>query len=500
MKDFIKKIIFFLEKLSSKPRIDGLQLSEGSLEYAYLEYGQPKTAALRLPPGVFKKNKLEQPDQLLEALKQIHQAVMPDEPNKILRVTLVLPASMVYVQSFNVPNVGEERLKETATLNLQMISPISVSQANMSAQVISETPDRYEMLGAFADKNIVNQIKDILIQAGFAPVAFEFPALSITRLIRESATPGQKSALTFQVSSEGIDLFILKNGELYFDYFRSWESIQGEDRSISREVFDGVVTDEARKVINFSLSRFNETPAQALIIAPGFEAQIGGILEKNFNLKAVPLALNGITPVFYAALGAAFRGKLEVGKDGDLKVINLGGESLMRTIYNEQILNFIALWRNITAGVFAVLLLVFIFAASFLVSQYKGLSTQLTDFSAITNQKELADLVGKTEEFNSLVAAVRTVRSSVPPWYEVLNHLEKVSSANSIKITSMDISSLSAPVSAFGTAADYNAALAFKNALSADPSFINVNMPLTQITPVPNSNSVSFNITFKFKI
>ncbi|MGC9611207.1 MAG: hypothetical protein ABSE68_03265 [Minisyncoccia bacterium] len=496
----MKKIVFFLEKLSSKPRIDGLEINEGSISYAYLEYDKPKTLALRLPPGIFKDNKLAEPDQLLKYLKQVHESVIPNEPDKMLRVTVVLPPSMVYTQSFTVPNVGSERLKETSTLNLQMISPIPVPQANMSAQVINETPDRYEMLGAFTDRNSVTQIKDILIQAGFAPIAFEFPALSITRLIRGSSVSDGKSALVFHVSSEGLDIFILRNGELHFDYFRSWKSIQGEERSISREVFDGVVAEEVRKVVNFSVSRFNETPAAALIIAPGFEAEIGEVMAKVFNLRAVPLVLNQTPSVFYVALGAAMRGKLEVKEDGDLKIINLGGESLTKTIYNEQILNFIGLWRNITASSFTVLLVAFIFSASFLLNQYKGLTNQLSEFSAKASQKELADLANKAEEFNGMISAIRTVRGSASPWHETLSHLESVASTNHIKLTSLDISSLTSPVSAFGTAADYSSALAFKNALLSDPGFMNVNMPLTQITPLTGGAGVSFNITFSFKI
>ncbi len=487
---------FFLEKLSSKPMLGGLEISDSALECVFMEFDKPRTATVRLPPGVFKNKKLQEPNQLLESLNKLHRLLVPAEPERILRVTLVLPSGLVYTQGFNVPNVGKERLKEAVTLNLQMISPIPAANANMSAQIIAETPDRFDLLGAFTDKNIVNQFKDILIQARFAPVAVEFPALSLTRLIQESVRLNQKSILVFQVSSEGLDIFILRDHHLNFNYFRSWQSIQGDERSIQRSVFDQVVIEEVRKVINFSLSRFNDSPQWALVIAPGFESEVIDLLERNFNIKVTPLVLNQVPPAFYAALGAAFRGRAELNET-DLEMINLGGESLTKMIYDEQVLDFISLWRNITGGVFSLLLIVFIFAASFLVAQFKMLSAQLAAFSPVGDAKELQDLILKANEFNGLVRAIENVRGAVLPWHELLNHLGSIIVANKVRMVSLDFRSLYSPVSMFGTAPDYNTVFSFKNALAADPKFSNVNLPITQIL-IAEDNSASFNLSFQF--
>ena len=335
--------------------------------------------------------------------------ILPNEPDKELRITVVLPAALVYTQSFNIPNVGADKMKETAELNLQMISPIPPANANMSAQIIGETPDRYDLLGAFVDKNDAGRFRDILVQGGFSPVAFEFPALALTRVISQSVKLNQDSTLVAHVSSDGLSIIILRDGKLYFNYFRSWQSIQGEARTISRSVFDAEVIDEVRKVINFSVSRFHETPGGAFVVAPGFESEIVGLLEKNFSLRAVPLVLNDISPVFYVALGAALRGKTEFGED-EIKVVNLGGDDLVKNIHNDQILNFLSIWRGITVGVFSVMLVAFIFAASFLVSRSKDITNQLSEFTYSGRQQELADLTAKVSEFNTLVSTINNVR------------------------------------------------------------------------------------------
>ena len=498
MDNLFKRIKSLLDKLSSKPRIDGLQLSDAGLEYVFFEYEKPKTVALRLPPGILKNGKLEDSAQFLGYVKKLHDMILPNEPEKMLRVTVALPAALVYTQSFNIPNVGADKIKETAELNLQMISPIPVANANMGAQIIGETPDRYDLLGAFVDKNDTGRFRDLLAQGGFSPVALEFPALALTRVIDQLTKLNQNSTLVAHVSSEGLSIIILRNGKLYFNYFRSWQSIQGDARAISRPVFDAEVIDEVRKVINFSVSRFHETPSGAFVVAPGFESEIVGLLEKNFGLRAVPLVLNDIAPVFYVALGAALRGRMELG-EGELKIVNLGGEDLVNNIYNDQILNFLSLWRNIIVGVFSIMLVTFILAASFLVSRSKDLANQLNEFTYSGRQQELADLTAKVSEFNTLVSTIKSVRGNSLPWYDVLNHLGNVAEASHVKLKSVNILSLNSPISLFGTAADYNTVLDFKNTLSSDPEFLNVNLPLTQISIAPD-NSVSFNLSFQFNV
>ncbi|MGC9603176.1 MAG: hypothetical protein ABSF47_01750 [Minisyncoccia bacterium] len=498
MNNILGKIKFLLEKLSSRPKFDGLEINESALKYVFMEFDKPKMVSLRLPPGIFKDNKLQEPNQLLESLNRLHKLVAPDDPERIQKVTLVLPPGSVYTQSFNIPNVGEERMKETVTLNLQMISPMPVADANMSAQIIRETPDRYDLLGAFADRNTVNQLKDLITQAHFTPIAFEFPALSLTRLIRRSVKLNQRSTLVFQISSDGLDIFILREGRLYFNYFHSWRSIQGDARTISREAFDGVVIDEVKRVMDFSMSRFNEAPDGTIVIAPGFESEVIGLLEKNFNIKAVPLVLNDATPAFYTALGAAMRGRKE-SEEGDFEAINLGGESLTRAIYEEQIFGFISLWRDVTAGIFLVLMISFIFADSFLISQSRGLENQLAAFSYSGSQKELSDLSAKMTEFNGLVSTIRSVRGTASPWYELLSHLGKVADSNNVKIKSLGISSISSPIDLYGTADSYDTAFDFKNALASDSEFTNVNLPITQIS-IGTNGTASFSLSLQFKV
>jgi len=233
MKTIFKKIATFFERLSSKPKIGGFQITDSSIQYVRIENGfEPVTASIHLPPGVIVGGFIKQEDQLLKHLKKLHNSVVLGGEKEELRVVVCLPSAITYTQTFNIPNVGRERLEESVRLNLQMISPIPVENAYMSWQILQETEDKYELLGAFVVIDVMDKFKNLLIEAGFQPIIFEFPSLSLSWLINKVVGLRPESSLVLSVSSDGIDIFLLRNGLIYFDYFRSWQSVQGSEREI----------------------------------------------------------------------------------------------------------------------------------------------------------------------------------------------------------------------------------------------------------------------------
>ncbi len=498
MQKALKQILYLLEKLSSKPRIDGLEIHDGGLEYVFLEEQVPRTAAVRLPPGVFENGKLKNPEQFSEALGRLHEIVAPNDPGKLLRVTLVLPEGLVYTQSFEIPNVGEDKLEEAVTLNLQMISPMPIEEANMSAQIISETQDQYELIGAFANRASIAELKDTLAKAHFIPVAFECSAFALARLVRRFVKHQAQSVLLLETSSDGLSLFILREGTLHFSYFRSWQSIRGEAQSIPRELFDAIVVQETRKVVNFAVSKFGEAPAELWLMAGGFEKEIAEVLGTNFSFKIFPFVLGSYPNVaqpFYASLGATLRNWEEEQKR--FASINLGGEDLSNEIKEEQILNFIVLWRNIIVGVLAIILVAFGLSATFLVKQSNLLTQTASSFTPRDAGSDYAALSERADEFNALVRAIREVKQGNLPWQPLLAHLFSVMEEQQITLRAIEVQSLYDPIRLGATAPDNQAVTKFKNALSDDPKFKNIDLPLTQIA-VLGSNSVSFNVTFQF--
>ena len=128
-----------------------MHISDSALLYAEI-YGGLKTAGVKLPPGVVMDGKILDPAQFRIALKQLHTAIDSNE-KKTIPVAVVLPTAGIYTQSFTTPNVGRERLQESALLNLQMISPMATDTSYMSWQLMQETPDQFEV-GRITEKNL----------------------------------------------------------------------------------------------------------------------------------------------------------------------------------------------------------------------------------------------------------------------------------------------------------------------------------------------------------
>lgn len=186
LQDLLARLHSLVERLTSPPRIAGLEITDSGLQY--LRVGKDIQAlSLRFLPGVLRDGKILDEARMEETLRQLHDMAEPGKLRQMLPVVVALPPSLIYTQSLSIPNAGREHLEESADLNLQMIAPMQRDQAYASWQLIAESPDRFELLGAFAERVIVDRFRAILARCGFAPVALEFPSLALSRVIVEAA-------------------------------------------------------------------------------------------------------------------------------------------------------------------------------------------------------------------------------------------------------------------------------------------------------------------------
>jgi len=489
------KILYWLNKLSSQPKIGGLQISDSAFQFVLIDKDRPQTAALRIPPGVIKAGRIQNRDSFVELLNQLHQIIEPDKKNKRIKVVVSLPSELVYTQNFSVPNVDSSLIDESARLNLQIISPLPPEQVYTSWQVISESQDQYEFLGALAEKSVIDEFITVLNEANFMPIAFEFPALALARLISYAQTAIPQSILILNISSDGLDLSIIKDGKLHFDHFRSWFSIQGESRQITRELFESVVIEEVQRVINFSINRFKEWLKNVIIIAPGFEAEISNLIGERFGLTVTPLAIRDFSflgPSWFSVIGSALRGLIDRSQDRE---ISLTPFSSIESYYQEQTLNFIILWRNIIIGVATVFLIIFIGVNVFLINVFNQNQEQLETFKTQPIMKELNTLQDKVKEFNKLVEMIEGVKSNAPFWLSLFNQLQTITERYRISYDRIVMTAVNEPIYISARAPSSNAALEFKNVLTQQLAPKKIDLPLTSITNL-DDGSVGFILNF----
>ncbi len=499
MAKFSEKLGYFWDILISRPKTGAIQITDAFLQYVLIDRNKINSFSLKIPPGILNNGIIQNRDYFISLLRQLHRLIKPGKDKEKIKVIVNVPAELVFSQSFNLPNIDSELMNESAKLNLQMLSPIQPEKAYLSWQKINETLDQIEFLGAIAERKKIDDLSQALEEANFKPVAVEFPALALTRFINKFLMSETKTYIVLHISSDGLDLFILKNGQLYFDHFRSWKSIQGDNRQITRSFFEATVVEEVQRVLNFALNYFKEKLSQIILIAPGFEEEIKKLLETTFGLETIFLDTRGFTnlgPSWYVVLGSAVRGTVDRSKDQEITLTQL---TPIEEYYQEQVLSFTILWRNIILGMMAIFLIIFIGIDIFLIDYYKKTQDQLATFKSQEVLGELEELKSKAQEFNDLVDLIEKEQGPQKvSWLEFLNTLTNLTASYNIKIERLLISSLEQPIQLNGIAPSKVSLLDFKEALSKKNYVKNVELPLPSIS-ILEDNSVAFSLNFNYQ-
>ncbi|MDP3725479.1 MAG: hypothetical protein Q8R20_03365 [Nanoarchaeota archaeon] len=490
IKTYIQK---FLERLSPEPRVAGLSITNEDIRYVFAgEKGEEKFS-VRIPEGTMENGVVKNPKELQGALWQLHDAVLPKKKDEIIKVVVSLPPGAVYTQSLKVPYVGEDQLEESVRLNLQIVTPIRAEDAYMDWQKVKEFDNEIEILGAFIEKVHVENIKGPLLSAKFYPVALEFPAIAMMRMIKMKDREG--IIMFVCVSNDGMDFFITKEGCLYFDYFISWKEIKGESKELSRELFDETLERETRKVSNFALSKAGKSIEKAVYIAPGMEARVESVLRK-LGLKTEAAETLGATlgPLWYAAEGSGRR-----KDEGSVaREINIGGEGMGRAFFEERLIRFTRLWRNIGIGVMVVFLVIDGGMATLLGRDATEIEARVAAFKARGEEGELVRLEDEVKTFNALIGMVGKAREGERNWAAFLANLRRITEAKNIKITRIEVDGRTGLVSLAAEGGSHGAVIDLKNVLALETGIENVDLPLSKIA-VTDGNNVTFFLSFKIK-
>lgn len=487
------KVMRFFERLSSRPNVGGVYVSSLGVQYVSASGGAPKMFSLRFPPGVVRNGRIEDAEQFKNVLTSLHEAIVPGKSSEIVQSVVVLPSFLVYTQSFSVPNVGEDKLQESASLNLQTISPLPAQTSRMSWQMLEELSDRYDLLGAFVESDVVDAYESAFIEANFRPLAFEFPSLSVSRLLEKSGGIKEKNELLLQISSDGVNLSIVRKNKVYFDYFRSWASVKGEGDQISKEQFDQVVVDEVRKVMNFSMGKFKEKVDSLLLVAPGFEDGVREVIRKNFEIPVETLALSfeGMSPIWYVPLGAGMRDMFNLGERDEY--INLGKETSEDLFFEEHLIGFVRLWRNALGIILGFFFIVFLSAFVFLSSQERSLEGSIIVSKSQINTEDVSDLSERAERFNAIVGALGESSNNAKEWKELLENIRSIAGDERVFVERIDVGSLSSSINVLAVAPNNGSVIGFKDALIGSGLFDTVSVPLLSIKELEDG-SVGFSV------
>lgn len=410
-----------MARLTPKVEIFGLEISDGLVRFYDTGKRGNKNArqfVLRLPPEAVVGGKVENKEVLVNTLKELHKRVV-DSQRKSISVILTVPSTNIYIQPFSLPIMASNNVDESAELNMRMISPIDADSAYYDWQNLGEAGDHISMMGAFANRDIMDAFSESVQEAGFNVAAVEFMTLSLVRAaMANELIDKEKPNLLVQIDQAGLGFAISQGGDLYFHHFTGWDRYRDGDKTISLPKFKDGVVDEVRRTINFASTNFNTGEIKEMVlVASSFTDETVAIVGEQFkDLQVKPVGFDQLN----AAMGAALRARVPRSQD---TAISLAGFSAIDVFRKDQLGNFVSIWRNIIFTTFGLLLFIFLGAA--VAMQQTGESVVQSDpfQTDIKNSAELVGLEKQAREFNSLVDSLSGLVSHEDNLYAVMQRV-----------------------------------------------------------------------------
>ncbi len=499
MGSFFRKTLVSLKRLFNMEQVvAGLEIKEAAIRIAQYRDNKLVKAAVLLEPGIIEDGEIRDRRKLVDNLKRL-RAQFTDSKEGV-PVILSIPSINVYAQTFSTPFLVGENLEEAAKLNLASISPVDLktSYADWQRIGVLRRDNKIEMIGAFAPSAVVDAYMDAAVESGFVPVAVEFPALALSRAIKDLAAGINMEApqVVLNVSSDGIDFIAMRHGNLYFNYFTPWKLIREEGR-LGREIlfsdFKDTIVKEIKKVVAFYGSHWEGRLEKLILVTQALDEEISGLIKENFPLEVIELKLrefSNLPPSWFGVLGSALRGKIPRSKDNLISLTRVGTEE---KYYQTQVMLFVKTWRNVFLASLAFLALSFVLADSLLFRSAGQLRQQLIGTAVIPEGAEVLALKERALMFNQLVDKAFFAEERSIPRSPILIKIDSAAGGN-VSLTRVFIDAERSAVLVAGRAGDQSTAVNFKNALVAE-GFQNVSLPLSDIV-LNQDRTVSFTITF----
>lgn len=498
LQPYIEKALSLLRVRSA---IGGLEISDAALRFSYVKDGVWQMKSVRVPPGVLQGGHIKDRSQFVNALKTLRLEVFGASHRwQKTSVVVVLSSVNAYTQVFNLPVVQGEALEKAVELNMQMVSPIEISQTHSGWQVVGEdkTALRLEILSAFIDRSVVNELNQALSEGGFFAVALESRALALCRLVREEAAgfDQNRSYIILSLDNTGLDFLVIRRGRLYFEYFNFWRDEVDEKQQISMQIFEATIIRNLHQVLNFYGQHWPEPLTEIILSAAGLSAEVTKIVKDNFSFAVRELTLKTnqqVAPEWFIVLGSALRGLKPREEDREISLLGISASDEFR---EEQIMHFIRFWRVTIPVALGLLCVVFLLANFFLVRTEQTLEANQNFLGG--DIKELETLQAQAREFNQSVALIKSAQQTIIVKTHFFEKIENLARDNGITVVRFIFQAPETPVTFTGKAGSEDSVKSFKKALESDPMFQDIDLPFTSIRK--DVNGFSFSVSFIVKL
>ncbi|MGB9609033.1 MAG: type IV pilus biogenesis protein PilM, partial [Minisyncoccia bacterium] len=436
---FLNKILKFLK---IKSVVGGLEISDLALRYVYFNDDEWRLIRVNLPPEVVSNGQIKNYELFLKALYELRKKIFNGKDSKkVLNVVVSLTSINVYNQIFTLPIIEGENLEKAIKLNIQMISPQEESKTYSSWQIIDKNQKlmRLEILSAFVNKDIIDNFYKALNETKFMPRAIESYQFSLLRFFREKVInfDVNKNYLILNIDQSGIKSLIIRNGNLYFNYFSSWFEVAKDENKISWDSFEVALIRHIHQVINFYNSRWPEPIDGLFLLTSTFKDKIKNIIAQNFSLKILEPSLTfstEINPEWFSVIGSYLRSEISPKEDKELSLL---GSGAAEEFIKNQIIQFFEFWRIAFGVALGVIILILFIGNIFLNNIDFSLKMQSNYVSSGKQAEEAKIFQKKIEDFNNLTAMINNIEKNYFPRDIVFKKINEKITNNNISLKNL---------------------------------------------------------------
>lgn len=497
------KIKYYLEKLLTAVRarsiVGGLEISNSTVRLAYFDGRAWHLGGVRLEPGIMEDGKIRDRDRFVEALKSVKLQVFGKKyESREVSIVASLSSISIYSQVFGLPMIKGENLDKAIQLNIQMVSPVDISQTYPGWQVVGEDQrsSRLEVLSAFIDRSIVDELNRAMLDSGFLLAALESKMLSLSRLLREQAVGVNIDQPYIMVSLDdsGLDFLIIRHGQPYFEYFNPWREIVDEKGQIGGELFGVAITRSLYQILNFYGQHWPEAVSEVVISATALKDEIEKIVKASFPFTVKELKLKigeAIGPEWFVSLSCGIRGSKPRGKDKEMSLMGIGAEEEFK---REQFAAFASFWKFLMPVSLGLIAAVLFLSDLFFIQTKSTLESQPLFHLSNTEAQENQSLQTEAGDFDRTVSLIRAVQKGEFVKSNIIEKVDKILKDNSISAERFYLQSIDAPLVLRGAAKSEDQLASFKKALESEPLFKGISLPLSGLETKPEG--VTFSMTF----
>lgn len=467
------------DKLTPPFLVGGIHVTDTVITYLKLEGEDWTKATVRLAPGVVSGGVVVDKEKFEASLHELKEKISPNFKEKVF-VVLSLSTKVVYIQPVTLPEVGDKDVMEATVLNMQMVSPIDADMAYMGWQAMDSRGNNMmekTVLGAFVPRDVVDNMTNLLHRAGFRVAVVEFETLSLARAVRyKKIIEVGKPYIIVEMGVAGVQLAVVRKGVPLFHVFHPWKYIQGDNKVVVVGEFMEILRGDVRRIMNFYSSRWGNDPIEDLvIISSSLVEDISKVAREDFP----KLNVHTREPAEISAVeGAAIRGKNL--KDVDFE-IDLSNFSDRGSLLNEYSISFVHIWRNTYTTALGFLMVLFLGLDIFMAVVDGGVLGGDVLIDSHPQIAELNELQNTANEFNSLVMKVGGLKGDGGDLNSLLQKVSLVAGPD-VTITRLQYSMTDKSLFLVGSVVNQEKAIEFKNRLQEVPEFLDVDLPLTNIT------------------